>query len=127
MLSGEGLFAQSLSFWKSGIGDSRPEPSLPYMESWSGRKLRRRVLDGASVTMNSTLSKPSQCRKLVGPLMLGRECDRFGRVSVARLARDDALAAYSRLVTTHCEMCWLTSWPVVGRGANGFVGETGIA
>ena len=62
------------------------------------------VFEGTSVTMNSTLSKPSKCRKLVGPLILGRECDRFGRVRVDRLALDDALAAYSRLLVTHWEM-----------------------
>ena len=97
------------------------------MESWRGRKLRRRVFDDVPVTMYSRLSNPSKCWKLVGPLILGRECDRFGRVSVERLARDDALAAYSRLLVTHCEICWLTSCPAVGRGAKGFVGETGIA
>ena len=33
MLSGDGLLVQLSSFWKSGIGDNGPEPSLPYMES----------------------------------------------------------------------------------------------
>lgn len=127
MLRGDGLLVQLSPLSKSGSGDSRPHPSLPYNESWRGRKLRRRVFDDASVTINSTLSKPSKWRKLVGPLILGRECDRFGRVRVERLARDDALAAYSRLFVTHCEICWVMVWPVVGRGAKGFVGETGIA
>lgn len=104
MLSGDGLIVQFSSFWKSGSGDSRPQPSLPYIESWRGRKLRRLVL---SVTMNSTLSKPSKWRKLVGALILGRACDCFGRARVARLARDDALAAYSRPFVTHSDICWL--------------------
>ena len=73
MLSGDGLFVQSSSVPKSGSGDSHPSPSVPYIESCKGRKLRRLVLACAPVTMKSTLSKPSKCRKLVGPLILGRE------------------------------------------------------
>lgn len=45
--------------------------------------------------------------------MLGRECERRGRVRVEMLARDEF--AYSRLLDTHWETCRLTEWLVDGR------------
>ena len=51
--------------------------------------------------------------------MLGRVCVRRGRVRVEMLARDEARAAYSRLLETHCETWRLTDWLVDGRGCIG--------
>jgi hypothetical protein len=47
--------------------------------------------------------------------MLGRECERLGRARLEMLARDEARAAYSRLLETHCETWRLMDWLVEGR------------
>lgn len=61
MFNCDGLLVQLSSPLKSGSGERRPQPSVPYMESWRGRKLPRRwVSHGTSVTITSTLSKPSK-------------------------------------------------------------------